>query len=270
MRDGKLDVLIITEGHPFQPAPFFAMFDADPGVDWLQAKQPAAQAFFSPRIAEVWDAYLLYDMPGVQFRDGKAVATNPPDEVVRGFEELAENGHGFVVLHHAIAGWPMWTAYGEAIGARFHYNPGFFNGKEFPDSGYRHDTWHHVSVCPPRHPVATGLGDGFDIVDELYLFPVDEDRVIPILRSDYEFVDSNFSSAKLAVNGRRGRRDGWSHPKGSDLVAWISKYRNSEIVVIQCGDGPSAYSNPGFRRLLANALRWVARDRPGGPAIPYQ
>lgn len=269
MRDGKLDVLVITGGHPFESIPFFAMFDADSGIEWVQAKQPAAQAFFNPRIADVWDAYLLYDLPGVEFRDGRAIATDPPPEVMRGFEELAENGHGFVVLHHAIAGWPTWTAWGEAIGARFHYLPGFYGGREYPDSGYRFDTWHRLTVATPRHPVAIGLGEGFEIVDELYLFPVDEHRVTAILKSDYEFTDVNFSSAALGVAGRRGRRDGWSHPPGSNFVAWSCQYRNSEIIVIQCGDGPSAYANPGLRRLIGNSLRWVARHRHGGPAVPY-
>jgi hypothetical protein len=30
-------------------------------------------------------------------------------------------------------------------------------------------------------------------------------------------------------------------------------------VYIACGDGPTAYENPSLRRLIGNALRWVAR-----------
>ena len=270
MRDGKLDVLVITEGHPYQATPFFAVFDADPGLDWMQAKQPGAQTFFNARLAEMWDAYVMYDMPGIQFRPGQGpLLHEPPKDVQRGFEDLTEAGHGFVFLHHAIAGWPLWPAYGEAIGGRFHYEPGFFAGQNYPDSGYRFDTWHELSVADPTHPVTAGLEAGFSITDEVYLCPIDERHVMPLMRSDYKFVDTNFSSAALAVRGRRGRRDGWAHPQGSNLIAWINRYRNSDIVVIACGDGPSAYANPGFRRLLGNAIRWVARDRPGGPAIPY-
>ena len=33
---------------------------------------------------------------------------------------------------------------------------------------------------------------------------------------------------------------------------------NSRLVYLQPGDGPSAYDNPDYRRLVENALRWVA------------
>ena len=37
MRDGLLDVLVITEGAPFDADPLLAVFEADPGVQWMQA-----------------------------------------------------------------------------------------------------------------------------------------------------------------------------------------------------------------------------------------
>ena len=270
MRDGKLDVLVLTEGHPFQSGPFFAMFDADPGLAWLQARHPGAQQFFNPRIADLWDAYVLYDMPGIEFRPGlDPVFSDPPAHVISGFDQLCDNGHGFVFLHHAVASWPTWPGFADALGARFHYAPGRFAGHDWPDSGYRFDTWHRVDVVDPAHPVVAGLGSGFEITDELYLFPVDESRVHPLLRSDYDFSAENFSSSALALHDRRGRRDGWSHPKGSNLIAWTVPYRRTELVYIQCGDGPRAYANPGFRRLLANAIRWVARHRSDAGVDPY-
>ena len=33
---------------------------------------------------------------------------------------------------------------------------------------------------------------------------------------------------------------------------------NSRIVYLQFGDGPSAYVNPFYRRLIANAIKWVS------------
>jgi hypothetical protein len=29
-------------------------------------------------------------------------------------------------------------------------------------------------------------------------------------------------------------------------------------VYLQCGHGPAAYANPGFRRLVSNAIDWVS------------
>ena len=90
--------------------------------------------------------------------------------------------------------------------------------------------------------------------------PVDEKRVTPLLRSDHRFADDEFYSAELAVQGKMFSREGWSHPPGTDLIAWTHRYRNSPIVYIACGDDPKAYVNPGLRRLLANAIRWVAAE----------
>ena len=52
------------------------------------------------------------------------------------------------------------------------------------------------------NPVLEGLGDGFEIEDELYLFEVFEDDVLPLLRSDHAFEESGFFSAALAVKGQ--------------------------------------------------------------------
>ena len=47
--------------------------------------------------------------------------------------------------------------------------------------------------------------------------------------------------------GRVGpeRVPGWSHPAGSNLVAWARQLRNTAIVTILLGDGPTAYRNEG-------------------------
>ena len=65
--------LLITKGHPFDKAAFFAVFDAlvaDPEcelTDYTHVEQPAARAFFDPARAEPWDVFVMYDMPGVSF-----------------------------------------------------------------------------------------------------------------------------------------------------------------------------------------------------------
>ena len=37
-----LQVLIVTGGHDFERKPFFAMFEAMPGIQWKEAIQPGA------------------------------------------------------------------------------------------------------------------------------------------------------------------------------------------------------------------------------------
>lgn len=256
-----LNALVVTKGHPFERDAFFALFEGHEDLAYTAVEQPAAQVFFTPERAEPWDAFVLYDMPGVEFRPGSAARFHePPAAYVEGFLALLERGHGFVFLHHAIAGWPAWPEYAEILGARFLYEPAEVRGEQLPDSGYRHGVKHRVRVVAPEHPVVAGLGDGFEIEDELYLFRVFEDDVTPLLRSEHRFVDSGFYSAAQALRGRMFSNEGWSHPPGSDWVAWTHRYRNSPIVTITCGDGPSAYANPALRTLIANAVRWVAAE----------
>ncbi len=77
MRDKE--ILLITKGHPFPRDAFFEMFDALPGVKWTHVEQPAAQVFFDPKLAKPYDAFVLYDMPGIRFRnDGPPDFIEPP------------------------------------------------------------------------------------------------------------------------------------------------------------------------------------------------
>lgn len=253
------DVLLVTKGHPFEREPFFALFDALPDVDWTHVEQPAAQALFDAEHAANYDAFVLYDMPGIRFRPGQAPEfSEPPAAFKARFLELLERGHGFVFLHHAIAGWPAWPEYADILGGRFLYLPGELRGEPRQDSGYRHDVTHEIRVLR-EHPVTAGVPASFSITDELYLYEVFEDDVTPLLASGHEFVEDNFySAARVVLEGRMFDNEGWQHAPGSDLIGWCREPGNSRIVYLQCGDGPEAYANPHLRRLIANAIAWVA------------
>ncbi len=254
--DDARRILVVTKGHPFERDAFFAMLERWPDLATTAVEQPAAQAFFAPAAAASWDAFLLYDMPGVDLLHG-ARRVDPPASFRRDFEALVEQGHGFVFLHHAIAGWPGWERYGEVVGARFLYQAAQVGGQDWPDSGYRHDVTHHVRPVAAGHPVLDGI-EPFEITDELYLCPVFEEGATPLLRSDARFTDDAFYSASEAVAGRMRSREGWHHPDGSDWIAWAREPGRSRVVTILCGDGPEAYANDALRRLIGNALRWVA------------
>jgi hypothetical protein len=108
--------------------------------------------------------------------------------------------------------------------------------------------------------VTDGVPTQFDMTDELYLCPLFEADVIALLRSDYSFQDSNFYSAARAVAGAMNTRTGWSHPPGPNMVGWVKRYRNSPVVYLQGGDDTAAMSNPHFRKLVYNAIRWVSSE----------
>lgn len=228
-------------------------------VACTMVEQPACRAWLSARVGEL-DAVLLYDMPGLVFtRSEPAVIEEPvPSIVVETFARLTAAGVGLVVVHHAIAAWPSWPGYADMVGGRYLYSAGDVRGHAYPDSGYRHRVEHTIDVVA-QHPITAGLPPTFTLTDELYLCPVFVDDVEPLLRTRANMADvTSFSSTSHALRTRRDGNDGWSHPVGSDLVGWMTHCDHSPVVYLQPGDGPSAYEHPMIRRLLGNALVWVA------------
>jgi type 1 glutamine amidotransferase len=252
--DGALDVLVVTGGHPFEPDPFFAVFDALDGIAWTGATSPSVGH----------DVVVFYDMPGLRFTgaDPPVDLVEPTPEQRAVIHELVDRGTGLVFLHHAVASWPRWPEYADIVGGRFHYAPGTLHGVAYPDSGYRFDVTHTVEVLAPEHPVCAGLGNEFTLTDELYCFPVLTERITPLLRTRFGTHDaSQFFSADLAIRGQRNSNEGWSHPPGSDLVGWTTSAGRSQVVYLQFGDGPVTYADASFRKVLSNAIQWVAGSR---------
>lgn len=252
-RATPIDVLVVTGGHPFEPEPFFAVFDALDGIRWTAADRPRTGH----------DVVVFYDMPGLEFTGGDPPVRfpTPPSDIVDTFDEMRRTGTGMVFVHHAIASWPAVEWFADMVGGRFHYQPASWRGEHFPDSGYVFDVTHRVEIVDESHPVCAGLGGGFELTDELYCFPVAEADVVPLMRSDFPFDDDRlFFSADLAIRGRRNDNSGWSHPAGSSLVAWATSAGRSPLVYLQFGDGPTTYADPSFRRVVANAIEWTASD----------
>jgi hypothetical protein len=157
--------------------------------------------------------------------------------------------------------WPLWR---EISGTTFRLTQGEMDGRVIPGSGYRggagqpdRNAAHRLTPSGPPHPVTRGLEGGFEIVDELYLrtpTPPSPD-IVPLLVSDYPFTQANFSPPPLAPLAEQAA---WTHEDGNNVIVWAKRTRNSPVVASEAGDGPAAYANPGFARLLANAIAWVA------------
>jgi uncharacterized protein len=252
-------LLAITGGHRVDLDEFTAMLDAVcTSIDWTwqHATQPSAQQWLRPEHAGTWDAILLHDLPGLHLARGQVpTPEGPTNEVRAAVRDLLVGGQGLVVTHHALAGWPAWQGWATAIGGRYLYAPGLVRGRVLPSSGYRMDV-HHVEVLAPGHPVCDGV-EQFDVDDELYLCPIFEDEVVPLLATTAAMDGERFVSTYEAVVGG-DHVTAADHPVGSRLVGWAKSAERSPLVYLQPGHGPETMCHPQYRRLLANAVRWVA------------
>jgi hypothetical protein len=247
-------LLVLSGGHPYEEGPFDELLLALGDWDITHLIHPEGGEADAAEAILAADALLFYDMPGYSFGDGK-VTTRLPSAAYR--EALATrfaSGKGAVAMHHALAGWALWPEWHDWLGGQFHYQP----RPDGPDSGYRHDVAYEAQVVAD-HPVTRGLPQNFSVTDELYLCPIDESAVIPLVRAEgFAFTAGNFYSAAHAVAGAMFSREGWNHPPGSNLIAWESRRCPAPLVYLQCGDGPATYTNPHVRRMLANALDYTA------------
>ena len=102
------------------------------------------------------------------------------------------------------------------------------------------------------------LEEGFEITDELYLKTAEfEDHVLPLLRGEYNFKVDNFTPPPLAPADEQAN---WDHPPGSNLIVWANACRKAPVVVSDVGDSPLAYDDASYRRLISNALHWLASE----------
>lgn len=98
----KLNVLVAAKGHPYPRDPFMAIFDEMEGISASLVEQPAVQSLMNPGGMKGFDALVLYDMPGLDFRSSNGPRfVEPSGEFKSGFRALLDSGIGIVALHHA-------------------------------------------------------------------------------------------------------------------------------------------------------------------------
>jgi uncharacterized protein len=251
-------ILALTGGHRVDLTALTGMLAAicaERGWVFAHAEQPAAQDWLRPAHRGAFDAVLCHDLPGLALRRGMPpTPVGPAPAVAQGLADLLSAGQGFVFLHHALAGWPGWPGWADVLGGRYHYAPAALRDVPWPDSGFRYAEY-TARVVDETHPVCAGVGD-FALSDELYCCPVFADEVVPLMRADAP--PGPFRGTYAEVLGTAGAAGSWQHPPASDLLAWAKTAGRSPIVYVQPGDGPQTFADAHYRRLLANALAWVA------------
>ncbi len=254
---------MITGGHRVDHEAVAAMTDDIAGrLGWsvVRMAHPDAIGALAARTERpAWQgAVLLYDLPGLDLRRGAEPTPVGPDaEARRVLGALLRAGRGIVALHHALAGWPAWDGWAEALGGRFLYAPGTVRGVPTSASGYRMATY-RVEVLASDHPVCAGI-EAFTVEDELYRCAVFDDDVLALLGTDASIDAHEMIDTYGEV--RHGRVGPAGAGPGSSLVGWASAAGASPIVYLLPGHGPSTLGHPVFRRLLTNACLWVSGEQ---------
>lgn len=262
-KNARIELFVVVKGHAFSRDAFESMLRGAGAIEPTFVDQPAAAMLLNPEAMRRYDAILFYDMPGLNFRapvEERPAAIAPPDYFTRGFAALLAEGKGIVALHHAIAGWPAWPTYAEAMGGAFLYKSHQIRGVERPDSGYVGDVTYSVRVADGNHPVVAGLPSRFDLTDELYLNELfDDPTIVPLLYRDTAVPPERFASAMRAVRRiTQGEGEPWKPPQQKSLIGWAKAADASPLVYLQPGDTPHTYADPHYRQLVGNAIRWVA------------
>lgn len=261
-KEDRIELFVVVKGHAFSRDALEAMLRSI-GCEPTMVDQPAAAVLLNPEQMQRYDAILFYDMPGLDFRAPIAERpgfVEPPEYFTAGFEALMAEGKGMVMLHHAIAGWPAWPRYAQAIGGQFLYRDAVIGGEARADSGYLGDFAYTARVADGAHPVTAGLPQQFDLVDELYLQRTfDDPTITPLLHLADDVSPDLFHSARRAVQRLAdGEGAPWNPERLDPLLAWAKPAGNSPLVYIQPGDSPETYGNAHYRQLVGNAVRWVA------------
>ena len=135
-----------------------------------------------------------------------------------------------IFLHHSLVSYQHWPEFIKIVGGQYHTEPVVVNGDTLR-ANYEHGVTIPVRVENKNHPVTKGISD-FVIEDEIYGGSEILPTVAPLLST--------------------------THPKSMHYVAWVNHYGKSDVLYIQLGHGPSAFSNPVFRRLIQQAIEWSA------------
>ena len=217
----KIRVLVTVGGHGYEEAPFDAMWDAMPGIQWTKAELPKQADLLKPGLEKQYDVIAMYDMcPGLKPEQQEA------------FVELLKKGIGVVAMHHNLGGHQKWDEFRKIIGGKFCIADCLIDGAKCKQSTWDHDQEVHVAVVDKEHPITKGIED-FQIHDEVYGGYWVSPDVKVLLKTD--------------------------HPKNKPgQIAWVTKYGNSPVAYLMLGHDSQAWKNPSYPKILRQAIHWAA------------
>lgn len=216
----KTKMVVVTGGHEFEQKPFLSLFEGYEDIDYIEARQEDESEIFEDISEWDYDLMVLFNM-----------TQGMSEKRQKNFIKLLERGVGVLAIHHSIGSFQQWPEYRRIIGAKYYLTATVENGVEYEPGTYKHDIDFEVYIKDSEHPITHGLSD-FLVHDETYkncVFEADN-RVL------------------LTTN----------HPTSDEPLCWVRNYGKAKVCYIQIGHGPSVYTNPSYRRLVVQAIRWCA------------
>jgi hypothetical protein len=136
---------------------------------------------------------------------------------------FADAGHGIVVVH---------------AGSWYNWAPVSGYNRRFVGGGARGHGKGEFTVFnkQPSHPVMAGIPADFKIVDEHYRVILEPDAPVEVLAETDKETQTQLPYPSV----------------------WLVKDPKARIVGIGLGHGEEAHTNPAYRKLLQNAVLWVA------------
>jgi type 1 glutamine amidotransferase len=178
----------------------------------------AAEEAFRPGMQDRADVLVLHDM--------REEIAEPHRAALRAF---IESGRGVVSIHHAVVdytSWPWW--YREVTGGKYFTAP----AAGHPKSAYREGVdFIAEAVKGAAHPVLRGVPP-LALHDEVYRGMWHSPEITVLMQTD--------------------------HPENDRPVVYLGPHPKIRAVTIQPGHEPATFRHPGYRRLVANAIRWAA------------
>jgi type 1 glutamine amidotransferase len=217
----KIRVLLVYGGHDFETNQFFQVFEQNPAMTFHPVHHSQAGAWFKPERGGEYDVMVFYDMWQPISEEDK-----------RNLLDRLRQGKGLLALHHSLCSYQDWEQYAALIGGKYHLQKWSDHGVEKPASTYQHDVDFKVHIEDPSHPVTRGLTD-FSIHDEVYGGTETRPNAHVLLTTD--------------------------EPRNGKNLGWTTDYGAARIVYLQLGHDHQAYQNPNYRRLVQQAIAWVAK-----------
>jgi type 1 glutamine amidotransferase len=155
------------------------------------------------------------------------------DEEKSALVDFLKSGHGFIGVHSATDTLYMWGAYNQIIGGYFNNHP-----------------WHQrvtVNVVDPNSNLVSGLGNSFQITDEIYQigdFRADDTHVLLALDP---------ASVDLTKSAVRKRYYGWP-------ICWTRSFGKGRVYYNSLGHEEAVWNDPRYQDMILKAIKWVMRE----------